>query len=82
MTPLEIEVLLKAHYCAEYHPSDASPAEEEAIRRLLCNDLLQHMQTKGSYTTSLRGQAHVAQLCGLEWPTQAWIGADGKVIEI
>jgi len=81
MTPNDIEILIHCHVSPAVHPRADAPAVKEALRSLEVNGLIEQRDGDG-YCTTKRGQAHMDQLCGLAWPTKAWVGADGKVIEI
>lgn len=79
MTPNELDVLLHYHTTPRHHPRIAAPAVRDAIAKLLGLGLLTDIEPP--YTTTSRGAAHVKQLCWLPIPEQAWIGADGKVVQ-
>ena len=59
-----------------------SPAHVEGLEYLIRAELVMRL-TNGRPTTSLKGQAHVKQLCNLRLPEErpVWYGADGKIIE-
>lgn len=81
MTPNDIEILIHCHVSPAVHPRADAPAVQQALRSLETNGLIEQRDGEG-YSTTSRGQAHMEQLCGLAWPVEAWVGADGKVIEI
>jgi predicted transcriptional regulator len=81
MTPNDIEILIHCHVSPSVHPRDNAPAVQQALRSLVTNGLIEQIDG-GGYHTTPRGKAHIEQLCGLSWPVEAWVGADGKVIEI
>jgi hypothetical protein len=82
MTPNGIQILLHCYYSPTPHPRLHAPAVKEEIQSFLTNGLIESdLDNPGVYRCTPRGAAHVSQLCSLPWPTQAWIGADGKVIE-
>lgn len=54
--------------------------DQRDVQRLELNGLIE--ETLNKYHLTERGRAHIEQLCTTPWPTQAWIGADGKVIEM
>ncbi len=84
MTPNDIDVLLHYYVSSTEHPRINSPAVKETIHNFIDNGLIQSTDVVGQhqYETTPKGSAHVAQLCALPWPTKAWIGVVGKVIDI
>jgi len=81
MTPNDIEILIHCHVSPRPHPRADAIAVKETLRSLETNGLIER-RGGGEYCTTKRGQAHMEQLCGLAWPVEAWVGADGKVIKI
>ena len=79
MTPSDIEVLIHYHVCPEPHPRIEFQAIKESVAFFIKIGLLAY--TDGYYTTTAKGAAHIRQICNLELPTQAWVGANGKIIE-
>lgn len=84
MTPCAIEVLIHCHVSNEPHPRKDFPAVREEFENLEANGLIRMYGSHGvyAYTTTEKGAAHVAQLCATPFPTQAWLDAQGKVIEL
>jgi len=83
MTPNAIEILLHCHVCQLPHPRRDAPAVANEIQSFLANGLIEDdPRSPGGYRTTERGRLHVQQLCCMPWPKQAWIGADGKVLEL
>ena len=83
MTPNDLEVLWHFHVSGTPHPRRTTPAVKTTIRWLLENDLIYEVDNEGSYETTPRGRAHLAQIQALPLPrpaTERWIGADGKII--
>lgn len=81
MTLNDIEVLLHCHTRPIVHPRIDEPAVKEALISLSVNGLIEQ-RGNDYYETTDKGMAHVEQICGLPWPTQAWIGENGNIIEI
>ena len=55
----------------------------EELRHLMANGLIEpEPGMVGGYRTTDRGRAHMGQLCQTVWPVQAWIGANGKRLEL
>jgi hypothetical protein len=83
MTPNAIEILLHCHVSPLPHPRKDAPAVWEEICRLRANNLIEPAPgSDGGYRTTDRGRAHVEQLCRTAWPVPAWMGADGKIIDM
>ena len=83
MTPNAIEILLHCHVCPLPHPLREAPAVASEIQSFLANGMIEDEPgSPGGYRTTDRGRLHVQQLCNTPWPKQAWIGADGKVLEL
>ena len=78
MTPNDIEILIHYHVSPEPHPRITAPAVESATLMLEENGLIQRID--GIYRTTERGRAHVEQLCNLDFPRAAWVGANGEVL--
>ncbi len=82
MTPNAIEILIHCHVCPLPHRRRDVPAVGEELASLEINGMIEPgPEYPGGYRTTPRGKAHIEQLCGLAWPVQVWIGADGKVID-
>lgn len=79
MTPNDIEILIHCHVCPAPHPRIAHNGN--VITKFIQLGLIEEADKRNCYRTTSRGAAHVEQLCNLALPTQAWIGADGKVIK-
>ncbi len=83
MTPTDIDVLLHYHLSPVKHPRLGVLAVQDSIELLVDNGLLiQKNAPEKEYNTTTRGSAHIKQLCALPLPTKAWIGEDGKAIDI
>ncbi len=82
MTPNDIEVLIYCYARPGPHPRVDAPAVQKALRSFVANGLIEPDNIRGGYRATDRGAAHIEQLCSLAWPTQVWIGADGRVIEL
>lgn len=80
MTPGEIEILIHCHCTPEPHPRLHAPAVQDAIRSFLDSNLIQPVGLSGGYTTTVRGEAHIAQLCKAALPVQAWVNERGELI--
>jgi hypothetical protein len=81
MSPSDIEVLLHCHYSPGPHPRWTAPAVRDGLHMLARAGLIESTDSTGCvFRTTERGRAHVAQLCDLPFPTQGWLGADGKLI--
>ena len=80
MSPSDIDVLLHCYVVPTKHPRADAPAVREAIYRFLQEDLIYQMDD-GTYRTTKRGSAHVAQLCSIPFPTQAWVTSQGEIIK-
>jgi len=83
-TPNHIEVLLHCHVSPRKHPGFNAPAVREALEELRDSGLIHPEEANplsGIYHTTAKGDAHVRQLCNLALPKQAWVGADGKLID-
>lgn len=82
MTPFEINLLLSIHVSPAAPRVSDAPIYKGTIDDFLRNGLIvATADTESGYKTTDRGYAHVEQLCSLSWPTQAWIGANGKIID-
>lgn len=79
MTPNDIEMLIYFHCSSSAHPRIDAPACQEAVRMMLCNDLIRH--SGRTFGTTDKGAAHLAQLCATPFPEQAWVDSQGRVIE-
>jgi len=83
MTPNAIEILLHCHCSPLPHPRRDAKSVQEELQTLENNLLIEpEPGCKGGYRTTERGRAHVAQLCALPWPVQAWVTAEGKPIDM
>ena len=82
MTPNEIEILIHCHTSPCVHPRIDVLAVNHAIEMLIDMGLIIKINKQDCYTTTLRGKAHIQQICNLEFPKQVFIGSDGKIIEI
>ena len=82
MTPNDIEILIHCHVCPAPHPRLNAPAVQGAINMLLANQLIEQDGDKqfNRWRTTARGAAHIAQLCAIPFPDQAWIDVCGNVI--
>lgn len=84
LTPNDIEVLIYCHCCGgEPHPRLHAPAVRAALCAFLRDGVIYSdaADRDGVFRTTAKGAAHLAQLCNLPFPTQLWVGADGKLIE-
>ena len=72
MTPNEIEILIHYHTTLSVHPRIDAQAVIGAIERLLKQGLIIRMHGQEYYTTTLRGKAHIQQLCNLTIPIHVW----------
>lgn len=81
MTPNDIEVLIHCHTVPSVHPRITAPAVREALKTFVIENMIYKVKGHEYYTTTLRGRVHISQLCNLEFPQQAWVGSDGKIIE-
>lgn len=83
MTPNAIEILIHCHVCSLPHPRKSAPAVWEELCSLRANGLIEpNSENDGGYRTTERGRAHIEQLCRTAWPVAAWVGADGKLIDL
>ena len=82
MTPNYIEVLIHCHTAPCIHPRIDALVVMGAIEKLLKQDLIFKMGGQEYYVTTKRGKAHMKQLCDLEIPKQAWVDANGEIIDI
>jgi len=78
MTPNEIEVLIHCHVSPTDHPRKDAPAVRDALQNFLHCELVENVD--GIYYTTSRGRAHIAQLCNIEFPAQAWVTKHGEII--
>ena len=79
MSPLALEILLKAYYGSqEPHPSNGTVPYREAVDAFVAAGMIELGEY--GYRTTERGAAHVHQLLALPFPMQGWIGADGRLI--
>lgn len=81
MTPNAIEILIHCHCCPLPHPRKDAPEVVEEFESLRLNGLIK-MDNQGIFRTTDRGMAHIEQLCRTAWPTQAWIGENGRIIDL
>lgn len=81
MTPNAIEILIHCYVTSEPHPRYYAPAVSEELEHMERNGLIVKTDnSQNSYRTTERGEAHIQQLCQLEWPRKIWVGSDGKQI--
>lgn len=83
-TPVTVEVLLHCYVSPNLHPRHDAPSVRQAFKDLSEAGLIAPDDKKplsGIYHTTDRGDAHVHQLCNLALPSQAWVGANGKLID-
>jgi len=80
MTPNDIEILIHCHVSPTIHPRAGATGVKAALRSMERNGLIEELDGF-RYTTTSRGKAHIEQMCRLKWPVEAWVGADGKIIE-
>jgi hypothetical protein len=73
MNPADITALIHCYV-------DPEPLSDEAAREIASLGLVVNLA--GRWRTTSKGAAHVQQLCNLELPTEKWVGADGKVIDV
>ena len=79
---LQIKILLH-YYSSSVDWEFSSTVSDEAVYNLCACDLMRVKEVfvgTTHYAITKRGVAHVEQLLNLQPPTQAWVGADGKVI--
>lgn len=82
LTPNDIDVLIHFCVCPAPHERQDAPAVREAIQKFCDEGLLKHEPlNRSEYSATEKGRAHLAQLCNMPYPTQAWVDANGKVIE-
>lgn len=81
MTPNDIDVLLHCHCCRAVHPRNHASAVQDSISWMRREGLIEQ-QDHEWYVTTARGKAHAQQLCGLELPTEQWVGANGEIINV
>lgn len=84
MSPLYLQMLLHFHCIRVPFPNIDSPAQQDCLDDMLEAGLVYSLSADQGvvlWRLTPRGNAHVLQLLALPLPTQAWIGADGKVIE-
>ena len=81
MTPLEVELLLKTYYSSEPHERMDASGVQKAYLNLVTYELIVS-KVPGRYTVSVKGRAHVTQICTLGLPKQTWVGADGELIDL
>ena len=81
MTPNSIEILIHYHVSPTPHPRIKFPAVQDELASLFAKGLIEpHPQLADVYRTTARGDAHIKQLCELDFPVQAWVDAHGNVI--
>lgn len=83
-TPVNVEVLLHCYVSPNRHPLHDAPAVRQAFKDLHEADLIAPDDAdplSGIYQTTERGDAHINQLCNLALPVQAWVGANGRLID-
>ncbi len=73
-TPHQNHLLLSIHL---YPDTLLRSAASRGVQQLLDAGLL---DTKLNLTD--KGRAHVAQICALEAPVEAWVGSNGKLIQL
>ena len=82
MTPNDIEILI--HYCTSpsVHERLDAPAVKDSIASMVDCGLLEPIDNNGMYIGTERGWAHLEQICQLNLPRRAWLGDNGKVIDL
>lgn len=78
MSPLALEILIKAFYSSEPHQSEGTVPYREAVGTFVSQGMLEF--GPDGYRTTDRGSAHVRQILALPYPMQGWLGADGRLI--
>ena len=79
MTPNDIEILIHCHVCQEPHPRANAPAVVGSLEMMRDAGLIEQ-RLGDNYHTTLRGQAHIEQLCCLPYPAIVYIDYKGDVI--
>lgn len=82
MSPSDIEILIHYHCCPVVHERADAPAVKEGTSRFLSHGIIEADDScKSGYRTTARGRAFMEVLCSTQFPTEAWIDSNGKVIE-
>ena len=85
MTPVEIEFLLHCYAIAEEHPRIHSKFMAGIIVKFTRDDLIKGDADANyaGYKTTSRGDAHVKQLCALDFPekSEVWRNSHGEIID-
>ena len=81
MTPNDIDVLIHCHTSGTVHPRYHAPAVHGSIASFVEDGILVHYEGN-QYRTTGKGQALMAMLCSTPYPVEAWVDANGKVIEL
>lgn len=80
MTPNDIEILIHCHVSPMPHPRYND--NRGVFDRLVRDELIIGNFENTSYRTTNKGAAHIQQLCTLPYPKQAWVDAQGEIIDI
>lgn len=83
LTPLHLRILLHCYVSPPDVPYSHGGCSNDYQRELIQEGLLlfEHMGDAIPVVTP-RGKAHIQQLLSLPLPQQAWVGADGAVIQM
>lgn len=83
MSPSDIEILIHYHCCPAAHQRADAPAVKQATSMFLIANIIEADDSfESGYKTTARGKALMEVLCSTQFPTEAWIDSNGKVIEI
>ena len=83
LTPLHLRILLHCYVSPPDVPYSHGIVIAEYQSHLIEMDLLQYKHPDHIIpTVTPRGKAHIQQLLSLPLPQQAWVGADGAVIQM
>jgi len=83
LTPLHLRILLHCYISPPDAPFNHAGCSNEYQHDLIEMGLLLFDRIEdASPTATERGKAHIQQLLSLPLPQQAWIGADGAVIQM
>lgn len=80
MTPNALEILIHCHVSSAIHPREDAPSVQESINMLLGHRLI--VGRDDGYRTTPKGRAHIKQIMDLQYPTEQWVDASGKIIDV
>ena len=81
LSVINLRYLLHCYYCPAPFPED-TPAADASRVKLLQKGLITGPNHDLIYKVTDKGHAHVEQILSLELPKEAWLGANGQIIEI